>query len=76
MQMIHIFLIMLADETVLIAEPADNLQRMLNELNKQINTQKIGIQLSMYNHPTLQFLEMKNVLIITTNWSTMVTMLM
>lgn len=28
---------------VLIAEPADNLQRMLNELHKQINTQKIGI---------------------------------
>lgn len=43
MQMIHIFLIMLADETALIAEPADNLQRMLNELHKQINTQKIGI---------------------------------
>lgn len=43
MQMIHIFLIMLADETALIAEPADNLQRMLNELYKQINTQKIGI---------------------------------
>lgn len=43
MQMIHIFLILLADETVLIAEPADNLQRMLNELYKQINTQKIGI---------------------------------
>lgn len=41
--MIHIFLIMLADETVLIAEPADSLQRMLNELHKQINTQKIGI---------------------------------
>lgn len=41
--MIHIFLKMLADETVLIAEPTDNLQRMLNELHKQINTQKIGI---------------------------------